>query len=49
MLFCSDLIFLGYAVACGKPVIAKVADVTSRGTAYLVVREYSADPRWEKC
>ncbi|TFK84888.1 MFS general substrate transporter [Polyporus arcularius HHB13444] len=24
-------------VACGKPVIAKVADVTSRGTAYLVV------------
>ncbi|EIW58899.1 drug:h+ antiporter [Trametes versicolor FP-101664 SS1] len=24
-------------VACGKPVIAKVADVTSRGTAYVVV------------
>ncbi|OSD00087.1 drug:h+ antiporter [Trametes coccinea BRFM310] len=24
-------------VACGKPIIAKVADVTSRGTAYLVV------------
>ncbi|RPD58709.1 hypothetical protein L227DRAFT_654471 [Lentinus tigrinus ALCF2SS1-6] len=24
-------------VACGKPIIAKVADVTSRATAYLVV------------
>ena len=28
-------------VAVGKPIIAKVADVTSRATAYLVVREFS--------
>lgn len=27
-------------VAVGKPIIAKVADVTSRATAYLVVREF---------
>lgn len=27
-------------VAVGKPVIAKVADVSSRGSAYVGVREY---------
>ena len=27
-------------VACGKPVIAKFADVTSRATAYVIVRTY---------
>lgn len=27
-------------VACGKPIIAKFADVTSRATAYLIVRRY---------
>lgn len=29
-------------VAVGKPVIAKVADVSSRGKAYVGVREYTS-------
>lgn len=31
-------------VAVGKPVIAKIADVRSRGSAYVIVREYRLPP-----
>lgn len=42
-------------VACGKPVIAKIADTTSRGTAYLTVckcslsRKYPSNAKRNAC